>query len=912
MDVGSVLLDILVVLIAAKLAAEVAERINVPAVVGEIVAGVIIGPSILGFVGSNETLSVLGELGVILLLLGVGMEMDIADLGAVGRSALSVASVGVIVPMAGGYAVASALGHSSNQSLFIGAALAATSVGITARVFSDLRALATVEARTVLGAAVADDVLGLVILTVVVRLVSEGSVSVVDVALILLVAIGFLVVATFVGSRLAPGIFQFLDRHARSAGTLVAIAFAFTLGFAELADAAQLAPIVGAFVAGLALSGSSASERIQRELAPVGHLFIPVFFLEIGISARIETFVKPEVLGIAGGLLAVAIVGKLLASVGALGAPGDKLLIGIGMIPRGEVGLIFATIGLREGILGGNLYAALLLVVLATTLMTPPLLKWRLNRMRANPTSRTESTEPRPEEGWLRVDDGVVDLTTSPPSRFVLHLTLDAALAVAGGARPGTRLLDWIGEWSDTTLRWDDDATRQLFAVLDGGDIRAWRFLETTGVLERALPELAEAVDRRRSDPFLLDPSQVLRFTLVDRIRELVAADPVAAAEHAHLQHPEWLLLAALILDTVGEDASPVALARRIAQRLDLGAAAEQELALLVGDSGLLRAAARKFDGLEEGRVYPIAIHLEQPERARALYLLTLALGDLTAWERERLDELHHLVMDLLEQPDVTGLEARNLVERRRAEALRLVGDDKYVGDRIKHAPREYLLAQEGADIARQAALVEPLPSRSEARVSVLPRDRGEWQIEVAARDRPGLLATVSGVIADLGLDILDATVATWPDLAALDSFHVRRAALHPARFDPEELEKMPAPDPVALEAAIVDAFDDPLESLPNPDADIRFDDLSSPWYTLFEVRCPDRRGLLHSLTAGIASAGASVHSAKLVTVNGQAVDRFELTDRNGRKLDEVAKDAVEAAIRGGVSVKRRLLGRRR
>ena len=196
--------------------------------------------------------------------------------------------------------------------------------------------------------------------------------------------------------------------------------------------------------------------------------------------------------------------------------------------------------------------------------------------------------------------------------------------------------------------------------------------------------------------------------------------------------------------------------------------------------------------------------------------------------------------------------------------------------------------------------------------MSVLPRDGGEWQIEVAARDRPGLLATVSGVLADLGLDILDATVATWPDLAALDSFHVRRAALQPARFGPEELEKIPAPDPGALEVAIVNAFEGPLESLPNPDADVRFDDQSSPWYTLFEVRSPDRRGLLHSLTAGIASAGASVHSAKLVTVNGQAVDRFELTDRNGRKLDDAGKDAVTAAIRGGVSVKRRLLGRRR
>ena len=141
------------------------------------------------------------------------------------------------------------------------------------------------------------------------------------------------------------------------------------------------------------------------------------------------------------------------------------------------------------------------------------------------------------------------------------------------------------------------------------------------------------------------------------------------------LEHPEWLLLAALILDTAGEDTSPVQLARRIAQRFDLGAAAEQEIALLVGDSGLYRAAARKLDALEEERVYPIAAHLEVPERARALYLLTLGLDDLAPPERERLDELHRLVMDLLDQPAVTGLDTRNLVERRRAEAIRIVGD---------------------------------------------------------------------------------------------------------------------------------------------------------------------------------------------------------------------------------------------
>ena len=178
-------------------------------------------------------------------------------------------------------------------------------------------------------------------------------------------------------------------------------------------------------------------------------------------------------------------------------------------------------------------------------------------------------------------------------------------------------------------MRWDDDATTKLFAVLDGGDIRAWRFLETTGVLERALPELAEAVDRRRTDPFLLDPSQVLRFTLVDRIREIVANDPAAAAEHAQPAAPR-VAAPRRAHPRHGRRGcvAPVALARRVTQRLDLGAAAEQELALLVGDSGLLRARGRKFDGLEESRVYPIAIHLEQPERARALYLLTLALGD--------------------------------------------------------------------------------------------------------------------------------------------------------------------------------------------------------------------------------------------------------------------------------------------
>lgn len=363
MDVTQVLVHVAIVLVAAKAAAELSERIGVPAVVGEILAGVLIGPSVLGLVGPDEVLRFLGELGVILLLLDVGMEMDLRELGAVGRASLTVASVGVVVPFAAGIGAGFAFGMSGNETLFVAAALTATSVGITARVFGDLRALASVEARTVLGAAVADDVMGLVILTVVIRVVEQGSVSLLSLAWILLVALGFLVVTTAIGLVVVPPVFVRLDRHSRSAGTLVAVALAFALALAVLADAAKLAPIVGAFVAGLILGRCRPADRIRREMAPVGHLLIPVFFLQIGIDADVAQFIHTNVLRLAAVLLAIAILGKLASAAGLFGSPGDKLLVGIGMIPRGEVGLVFATIGLGTGVFGQDVYGALLLVV---------------------------------------------------------------------------------------------------------------------------------------------------------------------------------------------------------------------------------------------------------------------------------------------------------------------------------------------------------------------------------------------------------------------------------------------------------------------------------------------------------------------------------------------------------------------
>lgn len=382
---GDTLLNILIVLVAAKVAAEGAERIGLPAVVGEILAGLVIGPSVLGLVGHDEVLHTLGELGVILLLLQVGLELDLADLGAVGRASLLVAVAGIALPFAAGYGVMVAFGEGGNTAVFVGAALTATSVGITARVFGDLKALARVEARTVLSAAVADDVLGLVILTVVVRLVAEGSVDAVSVVGLIAVAVVFLVATVGLGVRLVPPAFAAVDRVSRSPGTLLGLALAFTLAVAQLASLAKLAPIVGAFVAGLALARCHQAERITRDLTPVAHLFVPVFFLQIGIDADVAAFARPHVLGLAACLLVVGVLGKVAAAWVAPRSSGDRWLIGLGMVPRGEVGLIFAGLGLRHGVLDDDLYGALLLVVLVTTLMTPPLLGRRLRRAGAPP-----------------------------------------------------------------------------------------------------------------------------------------------------------------------------------------------------------------------------------------------------------------------------------------------------------------------------------------------------------------------------------------------------------------------------------------------------------------------------------------------------------------------------------------------
>jgi Kef-type K+ transport system membrane component KefB len=898
MDIAEILRDILVVLVAAKVAAELAERVGVPAVVGEIVAGILIGPSLLNAVGhSDEVLRTLGEIGVILLLLDVGLEMDIGELAKVGRSSVLVAIVGVVTPMVLGIGAMEIIGQDFKTSLFVGAALTATSVGITARVFGDLRALATTEARIVLGAAVADDVMGLVVLTVVVRLVTEGSVSVLSVASIVVVAVLFLVLGGVVGLRIAPPLFDAVDRFSRSTGTLVAIALAFTLGFAELADAAKLAPIVGAFVAGIALSKTRQSGRIARELAPVGHLFIPVFFLQIGIDADISSFGQAGVLRDAGLLLVVAVIGKLVSPLGALGAPGDKVLIGLGMLPRGEVGLIFATLGLQNGVLGEDLYAALLLVVLVTTLVTPQLLKVRYAALRRD--SERPSTPPGtppPDGGWLQITADEVHLAARPPDDDVVPVAFDAAIALAR-RRPGDELLDWLAETAaGGPITWTAALTDALLDVIERGNARSWRFLDTTGVIDRALPEVAAALKDRQRESFSLDPLTSHRVVSMEKLRMLNEDDPLAVEVHA-LERVDRLLLASWLAEVLEDDPDPVRAARATLRRLVLPEEERVAVEQLVEDRDLLWSAAHQPSALSEQRVLALAAHLDTPERARLLYILSALRSEgRERWELTRLSALHQLLQATLADDQLSGVEARNLTEQRRQEAATHLAGAHAALERVAGAPAAFVLRHPPEVLARLARLLDPPLRHNQARVSVAPADSGGWWIDVGAHDRPGLLAVITGVLADAGLAVDDAVLGAWPDGVVLDTFLVTSGL---------------RPDPDSLSAAIESKSATPLSGEPLPDAELEFDNTASPWHTVCEVRATDRPRLLHSLATAFAAVGVDVRAATVSAADGLVIDRFEVVARDGAKLGPEDQQRLREIVPTGVAVRRRRFGRR-
>lgn len=388
------------ILLVSKVAGILCERVRIPAVVGELLAGVVIGNfslvgihfSLVDQLQTSDLFHSLSEIGVILLLFMVGLESSLKRFVKAGRPAFIVAVTGVVAPFLlvifGWYLMPFDHGN-FNQQIFLAATATATSVGITARVLKDLNRVVCIEGQVVLGAAVIDDVLGLLILAVVSALVTTGSVNAMDVVWITTKATLFLVGLAVVGHLGLPRLITF-TRNFDSSGLMGAITFSMCFGCAYIADRVGLAPIVGAFAAGIILDDvhfkrfqDARTYSLEQLVKPVADLFVPVFFVLMGLNVKLATFASPTIIGGALILTALAVLGKIVSGVFLGKLPIDKLAVGLGMIPRGEVGLIFASIGSSLNVINGEEYAMIVFMVMATTLITPSLLQWRLKKVPA-------------------------------------------------------------------------------------------------------------------------------------------------------------------------------------------------------------------------------------------------------------------------------------------------------------------------------------------------------------------------------------------------------------------------------------------------------------------------------------------------------------------------------------------------
>jgi Kef-type K+ transport system membrane component KefB len=368
-------LSMLILFVSAKLMAEVAERLNQPGIVGEIIAGVLVGPSVFGWLAPSEFLSAMSDLGAMFLLFRVGLEVKSSELMRVGGTALLVACSGVVVPFLMGAAILLAWGAKLNEAIFVGASLVATSVGITAQVLSAKGLLDEISSKVILAAAVIDDVLGLLVLAVVSSL-TRGKFDVVQLSLTALLAAGFTVVVGRWGTHAMRRVTPHVQRTLRAAEARFVLALSLLFLLAVLAVSVGVAAIVGAFLAGLALAEST--EARERDLAQgVSEFLVPFFLAGIGLHVDLSVFAKPATAILALVLLAAAIVSKFVGcGLGALGlGKVDALRVGVGMIPRGEVGMIVAQIGLGFGILSRGSYSVVVFMSVATTIVAPPLLK---------------------------------------------------------------------------------------------------------------------------------------------------------------------------------------------------------------------------------------------------------------------------------------------------------------------------------------------------------------------------------------------------------------------------------------------------------------------------------------------------------------------------------------------------------
>ncbi|MHB1993035.1 cation:proton antiporter [Metallibacterium scheffleri] len=378
---ADILLSLFVVFVAARIGDELAQRMRMPGVVGEIVAGALLGPSLLSWVHPGVVLDALAEVGVVFLLFAVGLETRLVDLKRVGLIAFMVGTLGVIVPFGGASLWAHLEGFAWNKSMFIAAAFVATSAGITARVLQEMHALQRREAHVILAAAVIDDILAMLLLGVVVSTQGSGVADPVHLLIVVAEAVGFVVVVGWLGTRVARRRSAWLERP-RMTMSALSIVLALCLGLAWLSTRFGLAAIIGAFLAGLIASETDQREQLEHQMKPLLTLLTPFFFVMTGVKLDVRVFLNPDALIMLSIATLLAVVSKWLgAYLGSLKlGHRSAMAVGIGMVPRGEVGVVVASLGLAAGVFSAEVYAVIVAMSLLTSILTPPLLGWMLRR----------------------------------------------------------------------------------------------------------------------------------------------------------------------------------------------------------------------------------------------------------------------------------------------------------------------------------------------------------------------------------------------------------------------------------------------------------------------------------------------------------------------------------------------------
>jgi Kef-type K+ transport system membrane component KefB len=369
-------LAMLAVFGSAKLLAEIFERLRMPSIVGEILAGVLVGPSVLGWIEPNPVLGALADLGVLFLLFRVGMEVRSSELLQVGPVAIGVASLGVVVPFLAGWAILAATGAPRVEAMFVGAAMVATSVGITAQVLAARGLLQQRASQIILAAAVIDDILGLIVLAVVSSL-ARAQLRILELLATAALAIGFTLLVARWGSKTMRRLTPHLVSRLRSPEARFHLALLLLFALSVAAGYAGVAAIVGAFLAGMALS-DTVGDRVRDLTAGVAELLVPFFLAGIGLQLDLSVFRHPATLWLSLAILAAAVISKFVGcGLGAirLGRQ-DWVRVGVGMIPRGEVGMVVAQLGMSMGVIPKPLYAVVVFMAVGTTLVAPPLLNW--------------------------------------------------------------------------------------------------------------------------------------------------------------------------------------------------------------------------------------------------------------------------------------------------------------------------------------------------------------------------------------------------------------------------------------------------------------------------------------------------------------------------------------------------------